>query len=128
MNADQWRRVKDIFHAAIERSPSSRAAFLTEACGGDEELRTEVERLIAAHDQAGTFIDRSPVGGAQPRQPSLSGRVIGRYEVGRLLGAGGMGEVYAARDVELGRQAGLKIATGGAADRQTRPRPEAQPA
>ncbi|PYR35301.1 MAG: hypothetical protein DMF93_22005, partial [Acidobacteria bacterium] len=76
MNPDQWRRVKDIFHAAIERAPLNRAAFLMEACGGDEELRAEVERLIAAHDQAGTFIDRSPVGGVQPRQPSLSGRVI----------------------------------------------------
>ena len=79
MNADQWPRVKDIFHAAIERAPEKRAAFVVEACGGDAALRAEVERLIAAHDRAGNFIEWSPVAGVQPR---LTGRVIGRYDTG----------------------------------------------
>src|SRR5688572_18567660 len=100
MNADQWPRVKEIFHAAIERAPVSRAVFVIEACGGDALLRAEVERLVAAHDRAANFIEQSPVAGAHARQVSLTGRVIGRYEVGHLLGAGGMGEVYAARDAE----------------------------
>lgn len=77
MNADQWARVKDIFHAAIEQTPGSRAAFVIEACRGDAELRAEVERLVAAHDQAGSFIEQSPVAGGPSSQTGLSGRVIG---------------------------------------------------
>jgi serine/threonine protein kinase/tetratricopeptide (TPR) repeat protein len=121
-----WPRVKEIFQAAIERAPGTRAAFVIEECGGDAALRAEVERLVAAHDRAGSFIEQSPAAAREPRQASLAGRVIGRYEIGRLLGAGGMGQVYAARDLELGRQVAIKIATGFDADAQTRLRREAQ--
>ena len=116
---DQWPQVKRIFHAALERRPLERAAFLFEACPADGVLRAEVERLLAAHEQAASFME-------PPAHRLLSGRLIGRYEIGRLVGAGGMGEVYAARDVELSRDVAIKVATGGDVEAQERLRREAQ--
>ena len=63
MNAAQWTRVKELFHRANECAPADRATFLAQASGGDAELRAEVERLLAAHADAGGFIEQSPVGG-----------------------------------------------------------------
>ena len=96
-------------------------AFVARVCDADAALRAEVERLLAAHAQAGHFIEQSAVA---VRRPSLTGQALGRYQVGRLIGAGGMGEVYAARDVELGREVALKIAI--AEDAEFRLRREAQ--
>ena len=57
MNPERWRQVDKLFHSALEREPAERAAFLAEACAGDEPLRTEVGKLIAAHEKEGSFID-----------------------------------------------------------------------
>jgi len=117
---NNWPRVKELFHGALERDPTERAAFLDASCGGDASLRAEVERLLAAHTQAGEFIERSPVAMAMP------GHVIGHYHVERAIGAGGMGEVYLARDLELGRTVAIKMALGGNADAHSRLKREAQ--
>ncbi|MBC7929532.1 MAG: hypothetical protein H7Z38_03095, partial [Rubrivivax sp.] len=57
MTPERWQRIKELFHAAIERAPAERRAFLDEACAGDAQMRTEVETLVAAHEREGEFLD-----------------------------------------------------------------------
>ena len=120
MNADQWARVKEISTPRSNARPEERDGVCRRACDGDAAVRAEVERLLAAHVRPATFIETSPVPVADRRTPTLTGHALGRYQVGRLIGAGGMGEVYAARDVELGRRSRSRSSIGaerGSADR-----------
>jgi TolB-like protein/tetratricopeptide (TPR) repeat protein len=114
---NQWSRVKDLFHEALEREPAARRAFLEAACD-EADVRREVERLLAAHHAAGTFIEQSPV--------AMGGRVVGHYRIERTVAAGGMGEVYVARDLELGRTVAIKVALGNDVDSHARLKREAQ--
>ena len=120
MNSEQWARVKEVFNAALDQDPGGRRAFVADASAGDESVRAEVERLLDAQREASDFIER-PAASAL-----LSGRIIGHYEIGRLIGSGGMGHVYAARDTELGREVALKVASFDGEDAQARLRREAQ--
>jgi hypothetical protein len=85
MNPEQWARVKDVFNAALEHEAGARRAFVAEATAGDDSVRAEVERLLDALRESADFIERPAAG------TLLSGRVISHYEIGRLLGSGGMG-------------------------------------
>ena len=105
---ERRRRIEELCDAALERDARERAAFVAAACGDDDALRREVEALLAHAPAAEAFLE-APLGergGAGPGRrdgPSLVGRQIGSYEIVSLLGAGGMGEVYRARDTKLGR-------------------------
>ena len=114
MNAVRWAEVERICRMTLAREPQARAAFLDEACAGDTELREEVESLLAGESQAGGFLEEPALeaaaralGAASP--PLGAGDCLGPYEIESLIGTGGMGEVYKARDTRLDRTVAIKV-------------------
>ena len=111
------RRVEQLYHAALERAPGERDAFLARGCDGDPELLREVKSLLACEAEARPFMEE-PAGAAAAEEASPEagrswiGRRLGSYEVLAPLGAGGMGEVYRAKDLKLGRDVALKVLPG----------------
>jgi hypothetical protein len=102
----EWGRVRELFHGALEIAADARAEFLRRNSGGDEVVCREVESLLAAHDQAGDFLGDEE----SPAPPHLvPGSRLGAFEIVGLLGAGGMGEVYRARDTRLDRSVAIKV-------------------
>ncbi len=98
MTPERFRQIRNLFDAVLERDAASRNSFLSEACQGDEPLRTEIERLLAAHQQRASLLDRLV---ARPElltgEPGrMEGRRVDHYEILRELGHGGMGSVYLA--------------------------------
>jgi serine/threonine protein kinase/Flp pilus assembly protein TadD len=114
MNPERWQQVDQLFQAALERRPEERAVFISAACGSDDSLRREVEALLASDGEAAGFIEAPAYAVAAPLiiggdTHSLVGRSISHYQIISLLGKGGMGEVYCARDTRLERTLALKI-------------------
>ncbi len=114
MTPDRYQHVVDLCQAAWEQSPETRGVFVQQACLADDELRREVEAMLAADEQPSQFLDESPddiaaealVG--RPTRP-LIGETLGDYRVIERLGRGGMGEVFLAQDTRLKRRAALKL-------------------
>ena len=112
MDAERWRRINELFHAALEREADDRGAFIDEACAGDPALRTEVLSLLQMHSGPGV-VDRPAVEAAPGLlltgdDDPLIGRRLGPYEVTGLLGRGGMGIVYLGQDTRLQRPVAIK--------------------
>src|SRR5215469_5607584 len=97
---DRWQQVDSLFHGALERPLSERDAWLRQACGSDPDLLREVGELVANHRDT-THEDWAAAAAARLvviEGAMSAGSHIGRYEIVALIGAGGMGEVYRARD------------------------------
>src|SRR4030095_920800 len=114
MKPERWQQLDSMFHSALRREPAERPAFLEEACVGDKSLRLQVEALLAAHEEAGSFIEKPALevearSVADDQGESAVGHTIGHYKILSSLGVGGMGEVYLAEDSNLGRRIALKI-------------------
>jgi Tol biopolymer transport system component len=112
MNPDRWRRVADLYNGAMERDPTARGAFLAETCGDDADLRRDVESLLAQEHTSLVIDHEVQAIAAAVLQDVLrlqAGSTLGPYRVEALIGAGGMGEVYRARDTKLNRDVALKV-------------------
>ena len=121
--AAEWDALQTLFEGALARPKEERAAFLDEHANGDAPLRREVESLLAAHESAGEFLS-APALGARPEPPDgpgsagppahgsarlATGTSLGVFSILEPIGAGGMGEVYRARDTALHREVAIKV-------------------
>ena len=110
MSAERLRQLEKIFHDALERQPDERAAFLDSVCGHDSLMRDEIEDLIRSDEKDSGLLESSAIEIVLSSKAAVTpGSRFGPYEVHSAIGAGGMGEVYRARDTKLGRDVAIKL-------------------
>ena len=108
LTPQRWHEITGIFHAAIAQDAATREAFLDEACRQDPSLRPDVDALVVAHFEAGSFGD-TPLGLSSHPTRLAPGTYLGVFRIDALIGVGGMGEVYRATDTKLGRAVAIKV-------------------
>ncbi|HEU4875344.1 MAG TPA: serine/threonine-protein kinase, partial [Pyrinomonadaceae bacterium] len=119
MDRELWKQVDALLEQALEQPPEEREAFVASAAQDNAVLRDEVLSLLKAQSQAAHFMEQSAMKVAAQVLAedsrlttvitTLVGQELGNYQIEKLLGAGGMGEVYLARDIKLGRMVALKV-------------------
>jgi serine/threonine protein kinase/Flp pilus assembly protein TadD len=116
LTPERWQQIKTVLEDALERKGDDRTAFLAETCADDDELREEVESLLASEDEVEDFIE-TPVFRIHPDgwEPLAAGERIGAYRVLREIGRGGMGSVYLAEraDEVFEKQVAVKVVRRG---------------
>jgi hypothetical protein len=117
--SERWKQVEALFEAAQQRPADQRAEFLRQACPDDPDLCAEVASLLKAAESRDPLLDGSPLSSIAERPPALKpGDKLGNFEIVAIIGRGGMGEVYCARDMRLKREVAIKtLPSGFAADR-----------
>ena len=116
MDSAAWEQLEEIFFAALDHKPEGRQAYLDQACAGQEDLRLEINAMLTAHEDArGLAIESQLLRTATDEEESLVGSRIGAYHLERLLGRGGMGEVYLGQraDAQYRQEVAIKVVRPG---------------